>query len=86
MYLYCAFQSSEEFSALETICMAMSFFAGSSSPTAAADTAADAGAEAGVGAAVAWAVTGTASRALPSRAPMAILLRWGVNTRPPWGS
>lgn len=36
MYLYCAFQSSEEFSALETIFMAISFFAGSSSPTAAA--------------------------------------------------
>ena len=36
MYLYCAFQSSEEFSALETSCMAMSFFAGSSSPVAAA--------------------------------------------------
>src|SRR5687767_12606071 len=32
MYLYCAFQSSVEFSALETIRIAMSFFAGSSNP------------------------------------------------------
>src|SRR4051794_11045391 len=33
MYLYCAFQSSEEFSALDTSFMAISFFAGSSRPT-----------------------------------------------------
>lgn len=36
MYLYCAFQSSEEFSALETSFMAISFFAGSSRPLGAA--------------------------------------------------
>ena len=29
MYLYCAFQSSEEFSALDTSCIAMSFLRGS---------------------------------------------------------
>src|SRR5262245_51235130 len=34
MYLYCAFQSSDEFSALQTICIAISFFAGSSRPVA----------------------------------------------------
>ncbi len=34
MYLYWAFQSSEEFSALETIFIAISFFAGSSRLTA----------------------------------------------------
>ncbi len=34
MYWYCAFQSSEEFSALDTSRMAISFFAGSSSPIA----------------------------------------------------
>lgn len=82
MYLYCAFQFSEEFSALETICMAMSFFTGSSSPTAAADTCAEAGAAVGA-AAVAWAVTGTARRAAPSRVLTASRLRWGVNTVPP---
>ncbi len=38
MYLYWAFQSSEEFSALDTSCMAISFFAGSSSPPAPAAT------------------------------------------------
>src|SRR5437660_1507641 len=37
MYLYCAFQSSEEFSALETSFIAISFFAGAErSPTASA--------------------------------------------------
>lgn len=77
MYLYCAFQFSEEFSALETICMAMSFFTGSSSPTAAAaDTSAEAGAAVGA-AAVAWAVTGTARRAAPSRVLTVSRLRWG---------
>ncbi|GAA4988986.1 hypothetical protein GCM10023257_31360 [Streptomyces hyderabadensis] len=40
MYRYCAFQSSEEFSALDTSCMAISFFAGSSRPVARADRAA----------------------------------------------
>ncbi|BDD70039.1 hypothetical protein GCM10010095_00310 [Streptomyces anthocyanicus] len=40
MYRYWAFQSSEEFSALDTSCMAISFFAGSSSPVARADAAA----------------------------------------------
>ncbi len=85
MYLYCAFQSSEEFSALETIFMAISFFAGSSSPAAATAATVAAGRTAGSGAAVAWAATGTARRALPSRAPAASIVRWGVNTRPPWG-
>lgn len=32
MYAYCARQSSEEFSALETSCIAMSFLAGASRP------------------------------------------------------
>src|SRR3954470_14234131 len=42
MYLYWAFQSSEEFSALDTSFMAISFFAGSSSPAARSDGAAEA--------------------------------------------
>src|SRR5689334_24677857 len=32
MYAYCAFQSSEEFSALDTSCIAMSFLCGSARP------------------------------------------------------
>lgn len=41
MYGYCAFQSSEEFSALDTSRMAISFFAGSSSPAARTDAVAN---------------------------------------------
>src|SRR5689334_21685137 len=60
MYLYWAFQSSEEFSALETSFMAISFFAGSSSPVA----------RAAVGAAAAFAASssGIAARDAPNRA------------------
>src|SRR3954469_25157049 len=48
MYLYCAFQSSEEFSALETSFMAISFFAELSSGVQAAAKDAEADACAGL--------------------------------------
>jgi hypothetical protein len=74
MYLYCAFQSSEEFSALETSFMAISFFAGSSRP-------------AGAALADLVAMTGPATRDAPisARSVRREERMWGVCTGPPVG-
>ncbi|CAM5297573.1 hypothetical protein SPARM206S_00836 [Streptomyces parvulus] len=67
MYRYCARQSSEEFSALDTSCMAISFFAGSSSPeTRAGAAAARAGESRGRVARDAHAMASTVRREVPA--------------------
>src|SRR3954454_22958293 len=78
MYLYCAFQSSEEFSALDTNFMAISFFAGSSRPTAAAVT---------VAVADSVVRSGPATNEAPIRASRVRrdVRTWGVCTVPPMG-
>ena len=81
MYLYCAFQSREEFSALDTSCMAISFFASEarSPPEALIDTA-DQGvangmdeARAGVWAGVATERASTEATPMPQRTAGPIL-------------
>src|SRR3954470_2161186 len=91
MYLYCAFQSSEEFSALETSFIAISFFAGAERSPAARAVALLAAR--GAGAAVESAgvvITRAATEAAPS-APMRTGRNFLLMGKPfprgrPWGS
>src|SRR4051794_30350203 len=91
MYLYCAFQSSEEFSALETSFIAISFFAGAERSPAARAVALFAAR--GAGAAVESAgvvITRAATEAAPS-APMRtgrnfLLMGESLSAGRPWGS